>query len=222
MVSENFEEKWKTALLNAEKDLVRLLLVDSDKVIAKIEFKIESNLKKEDLFNFKKNYQLLEKKHGKYRGYLKERHDRKWKKFKVRYKSNLLTLGISENESTSSFQAMSEKEKTTNRAKQLQEPSELNSVAEKPNPSLVSLAKRNSNFTDNELSNSDVEIPLNLKISNTHEPSNIITNIGSTEGFAEGKSKKIGSSFVTDTEKQGKRLKYRKKLKFVENCMLRL
>ena len=82
MVSENFEEKWKTALLNAGKDLVRLLLVDSDKVIAKIELEIESNLKKEDLFNSKKNYQFLEKKHDKYRGYLKERHDRKWKSSK--------------------------------------------------------------------------------------------------------------------------------------------
>ena len=68
-VSENFEKKWKTVLLNAEKDLVQRLLVESDKVIAKIKFEME--------FNSKKNYQLLEKKHDKYRNYLKEGRDRK-------------------------------------------------------------------------------------------------------------------------------------------------
>ena len=81
-VLENFEERWKEVLLAPEKDLVRFLLVESDKEIVKIEFEIESNLKKEDPFNFKKNDQLLEKKHDKYRNYPKERHDRKWKKFK--------------------------------------------------------------------------------------------------------------------------------------------
>ena len=131
-VSENFEKKWKTVLLNAEKDLVQFLLVESDKVIAKIKFEIESNLKKDDPFNSKKNYQLLEKKRDKYRSYLKEGRDRKWKKFKERYKPNILNVGISESESTSSFHAMSEKEKTTNRAKELQELSELKSVAERP------------------------------------------------------------------------------------------
>ena len=80
----------------------------------------------------RKNYQILEKKHDKYRSYLKERRDRKWKKFKQRYKSNPLNVGISENESASSFQAMTENEKNTNRPKQLQELSELKSVAEKP------------------------------------------------------------------------------------------
>ena len=59
-------------LLKAEKDLVRLLLVASDKVILKIEFEIECRLKKKDPFNLRKNYQILEKKHDKYRSYLKE------------------------------------------------------------------------------------------------------------------------------------------------------
>ena len=45
-VSENFEKKWKTVLLNAEKDLVQRLLVESDKVIAKIKFEMEFNSKK--------------------------------------------------------------------------------------------------------------------------------------------------------------------------------
>ena len=51
------------------------------------------------------------------------------------------------------------------------------------------------------MNNSDVEISLNPEISNTREQSNIITNVGSTEGFAEGNSIKIDSSFVTDNRK---------------------
>ena len=69
----NFEEKWKTVLLTAETYLVRLLVVESEKVIANIESEIESNLKKEDPFNFNKNYELLEKTHYKYRSYLKQK-----------------------------------------------------------------------------------------------------------------------------------------------------
>ena len=69
----------------------------------------------------------------------------------------------------------------------------------------------------------DVEIPLNLEISNTRKQNNIITNIGSTEDFAEGKSRKIDSSFVTDYRKARKKVqKCRKKPKLAENCMLRL
>ena len=90
----------------------------------------------------------MEKKHDKYRSYLKERCDKKWKKFLERYKSNLLTFGISENDSTSSFQAISEKEKNTNKEEELQELSELKSVAEKTNSSLVPQVKCDSNFID--------------------------------------------------------------------------
>lgn len=156
-------------LLKAEKDPVRLLLVESDKVIVNIEFEIECNLKKKDPFNLRKNYQILEKKLDKYRSYLKEIRDRKWKKFKQRYKPNPLNVGISENESASSFQAMTENEKNTNRPKQLQELSELKSVAEKPNSGLVPQAKCNSKIIENESSNSNLEIPLNPEISNNRE-----------------------------------------------------
>ena len=83
----------------------------------------------------------MEKKHDKYRRYLKERSDRKWKKLKENTSSNPLNFGISKNESTRSFQAISEKEKTTNKAKELQELWELKSVAEKPNSSLVPQVK---------------------------------------------------------------------------------
>ena len=111
--------------------------------------------------NYQKNYQLLEKKHDKYRGYLEERRDRKWKKFKEKNKTNPLKVWYQQKESASSFQIISEKEKTTNKEKELQELSALKSVAEKPNSSLVPQIKCDSNFIDNELSNRDVERPLN-------------------------------------------------------------
>ena len=38
-------------------------------------------------------------------------------------------------------------------------------------------------------------------MSNTNEQDNTITNIGSTDGFEEGKSRKIDNSFVTDNWK---------------------
>ena len=55
-VSEKFTEKWEAVLLTAEKALVWLILVESDKVISKIELEIELNLKKKYPFNFKENY----------------------------------------------------------------------------------------------------------------------------------------------------------------------
>ena len=51
---------------------------------------------------------------------------------------------------------------------------------------------------------------MNPEISNTREQSNIITNIGSTEGFAEGKSRKIDSSFVTDNRKARRKVQKQK------------
>ena len=41
--------------MTAEKALVWLILVESDKVISKIELEIELNLKKKHPFNFKEN-----------------------------------------------------------------------------------------------------------------------------------------------------------------------
>ena len=89
------------------------------------------------------------------------------KKFIERCKTNLLIFGINENESTRPFQAISEKEKTTNRAKEIQELSALKNVVDQPNSSLVLQFKRDSNSANNELSNRDVEILLNSETSNT-------------------------------------------------------
>ena len=95
------------------------------------------------------------------------------KKFIERCKTNLLIFGINENESTRPFQAISEKEKATNRAKEIQELSALKNVVDQPNSSLVLQFKRDSNSANNELSNRDVEILLNSEISNTDTVYNI-------------------------------------------------
>ena len=86
----------------------------------------------------------------------------------------------------------------------------LKSVAEKPSSSLVPQAKCDAKFIDDKWSNGDVEIPLIPDISNTREQNNIITNIGSTKGFAEGKSRNINSSFVTDIRKAKKKVQKQK------------
>ena len=95
------------------------------------------------------------------------------KKFIERCKTNLLIFGINENESTRPFQAISEKEKTTNRAKEIKELSALKNVVDQPNSNLVLQFKPDSNSSDNELSNRDVEILLNSEISNTDTVYNI-------------------------------------------------
>ena len=58
MVLENFEGNWKTFLFTVEKDLVRLVLVESGKAIANIESEMETDLKKEDSVGFQKKYEL--------------------------------------------------------------------------------------------------------------------------------------------------------------------
>ena len=50
-------------------------------------------------------------------------------------------------------------------------------------------------------------------MSNTHEQNNTITNIGLTEGFAEGKSRKIDNSFVTDNRKARRKVRKQKEAK---------
>ena len=67
MVLQNFEGNWKTFLFTVEKDLVRLLLVESGKAIANIESEMETDLKKEDLVGFQKKKRTLECKYGKHR-----------------------------------------------------------------------------------------------------------------------------------------------------------
>ena len=60
-VSSDFHNNWKTIISKAEKDLVQLLLVESDKIIDKIDFEIQLHIKEYQPSN--REYELIEKKH---------------------------------------------------------------------------------------------------------------------------------------------------------------
>ena len=47
-VSEDFESKWNAILYDAEKNIIKLLMYESDQVIAKIEVDLQEELKEED------------------------------------------------------------------------------------------------------------------------------------------------------------------------------
>ena len=81
-VSSDFHNNWKTILSKAEKDLVQLLLVESDKIIAKIDFEIHSHIKEYHPNNYHHERDLLQKKHNSYKKELSKRRNKKWKKFK--------------------------------------------------------------------------------------------------------------------------------------------
>ena len=47
-VSEDFESKWNATLYDAEKNIIKLLMYESDQIIAKIEVDSQEELKEED------------------------------------------------------------------------------------------------------------------------------------------------------------------------------
>ena len=81
-VSSDFHNNWKTIISKAEKDLVQLLLVESDKIIAKIDLEIQSHIKEHHPNNYHHEYGLIQKKHNNYKKELSKRRNKKWKKFK--------------------------------------------------------------------------------------------------------------------------------------------
>ena len=86
-VSSDFQNNWKTITSKAEKDLVQLLLVESDKIIAKIDFEIQSHVKKYHPINYHHEYELTQKKHKNPKKELSKRRNKKWKKFKEKQTS---------------------------------------------------------------------------------------------------------------------------------------
>ena len=66
-VSSDFHNSSKTIIFKSEKDLVQLLLVESDKIIAKTDFKIQSYIKEYHPSNYHREYELLQKKHSNYK-----------------------------------------------------------------------------------------------------------------------------------------------------------
>ena len=80
-VSSDFYNNWKTIISEAENDLVQLLLVESNKIIAKIDFEIQSYIKEYHPNNYHHEYGLMQKKHNNYKKELSKRRNKKWKKF---------------------------------------------------------------------------------------------------------------------------------------------
>lgn len=66
-VFSDFNDKWRTNLYQAEKNLVNLLLLESDTVITKINIQIDSILKDNRQVDFRKIYENLENKHSKFK-----------------------------------------------------------------------------------------------------------------------------------------------------------
>ena len=88
-VSSDFGGKQKTILLQAGQNSVQLLLLESDKIIAKIKIDIESNLKGKHQIGFWSEHRALEDKQKKYKKELEQKKRKKWQKLMEKYVSTL-------------------------------------------------------------------------------------------------------------------------------------
>ena len=88
-VSKDFESKWNAILYEAEKNIIKLLMYESDQVIAKIKVEIQEELKIEDSNRFQKKISQLENKHANFGKVLENRRSKKWQKFKTANKSRI-------------------------------------------------------------------------------------------------------------------------------------
>ena len=61
-MSADFYKNWKTIISKAKKDLVKPLLVEPDKLIAKINFEIQSHIKEYHSNNYHHECEFLQKK----------------------------------------------------------------------------------------------------------------------------------------------------------------
>ena len=77
-VSDKFENKWNSVLYDAEKLLVKLLLKESENVVAKVQSEIELEIS-DSATAYEVTLERLEQKHAKYKQNLEKRHDKKWK-----------------------------------------------------------------------------------------------------------------------------------------------
>ena len=80
-IYEDFYIKWQKILKSAEKELIELLLLESETVIAKIHFEIDNSVNAlfpEDQEEIRKH---LKEKNRKLNEKLKKRREKKWKKF---------------------------------------------------------------------------------------------------------------------------------------------
>ena len=110
LVSKDFESKWNAILYEAEKNIIKLLMYESDHAIAKIEVEIQEELKEEDPNRSQKKINQLENKHANFRKVLEKRRSEKWQKFKTATKSRIqsnLTLTEKVTESRDSIKISS-------------------------------------------------------------------------------------------------------------------
>ena len=90
-ISEDFMTKWDGILFKAEKDLVKLLLFESDAVIEKINLDIQQHLLEEYPDNLDNKRLQMEKNQAPLVYKLKKRLDKKWSNFISRASKNQIS-----------------------------------------------------------------------------------------------------------------------------------
>ena len=79
-VTDDFQNQWNSVLHDAEKSLVKLLLKESENVVAKVQSEIELEIL-DSQTTYEATLERLEQKHAKFKQNLEKRQDKKWKKF---------------------------------------------------------------------------------------------------------------------------------------------
>ena len=80
LVTDEFENQWNSVLYDAEKRLVKLLLGESENVVAKVQSEIELEILDSET-TYEVTLERLEQKHTKFKQNLEKRRDKKWNPF---------------------------------------------------------------------------------------------------------------------------------------------
>ena len=79
-VTDDFQNQWNSVLHDAEKRLVKLLLKESENVVAKVQSEIELEIL-DSQTTYEVTLERLEQKHANFKQNLEKQQDKKWKKF---------------------------------------------------------------------------------------------------------------------------------------------
>ena len=79
-VIDYFENQWNSVLYDVEKRLVKLLLKESENVVAKVQSEIELEILDSET-TYEVTMERLEQKHAKFKQNLEKRRDKKWENF---------------------------------------------------------------------------------------------------------------------------------------------
>ena len=80
LVTDEFENQWNSVLYDAEKRLVKLLLGESENVVAKVQNEIELEILDSET-TYEVTLERLEQKITKFKQHLEKRRDKKWNPF---------------------------------------------------------------------------------------------------------------------------------------------